>query len=253
MLEWAPFESIVLFAITAPVAWAVARAWRWLLKAVWASGRDRGLTLAHTLAPVRLLLGVGVVVIALSPISFAETGPSVAIMLGVLAIVTLVCHRFLSDVAAGLLLSLQRPFTLDRQIAAGDVRGRVVDLGLTRVRLETPEGGLVDIPNRRLVGSALETAAPERRALPVRVVVTIPTNDLPAATRRQAALTNGRTTLVDELRDQVYLSAYADAGARVLIQRTEGDQFVVHATPVNPADADELKSDIVTRARLIAL
>ncbi len=55
----------------------------------------------------------------------------------------------------------------------------------------------------------------------------------------------------DALREQTYLSAYADASAPVICEVLDGEAAIIRATPVHPDDADELRSDLAARALAI--
>jgi len=236
--EWPIVATLVRLAIAAPAAWVIAWAWSRLLAFLWSSGLDPRHRLAHTVAPFRLLLALIVAGVALDPLEPTETPSSVAILVVSLALFGVVAFAELRDIASGLGLSLRRPFTIGDHVGTDDVSGQVIDLGLTRVRLRTPDGGVVDVPNRELASTRVRMSAGTRRALPISVDVAVP------AGRDLAEVTGA-------LSDQVYLSAYVDAAAPVIVELLDQSRARVRATPVHADDTDELRSDINARAALI--
>ncbi|PKN56269.1 MAG: hypothetical protein CVU56_16900 [Deltaproteobacteria bacterium HGW-Deltaproteobacteria-14] len=235
LLEWPILLTLIRLAIAAPAAWAIAWAWSRTLRFAWSSGLDPRHRLAFTVAPLRLMLGVTVVGLALGPLEPTETPASVAILGVSLALIGVIAYADLRDIASGLALSFRRPFTIGDQVGTDAVIGQVMELGLTRVQLRTPDGGIVDVPNRHLASSRVRMSAASSRALPIEVDVVVPAGrDL--------------IELIGALSDQVYLSAYVDAAAPVIVELLDSGHARVRATPVHADDTDELRSDITARA-----
>ncbi len=234
MFSWPITDTILLLLLAGGVAWALSRLWSRLVGFVWSSGSDPGRRLAHTVAPLRLLLGIAVAAVAITPLRVADEPTAVAELIALALLVGFVGATYLRDILGGLALSIRRPFTVGDQVAVQGVSGRVVELGLTRVVLRTSDGADVDMPNRVLSAERLSTSAPSRRALPIEVTVPLPGGDPGHAT--------------EALRAEAYLSAYLDAGAPVICEVMDGRQALVRATPVHPDDADELRSDLTARA-----
>jgi len=238
MLDWPILATLIRLAIALPLALTIAWGWSRALGFASSSGLDPRHRLAHTVAPLRLLLGMTVVGVALGPLQPTESPTSVALLAVALILVGVVAYSDLRDVVAGLAISLRRPFTIGDQVGTEAVTGQVVDLGLTRVRLRTPDGGIVDVPNRHLAADRVRLSAGQRLALPIVVDVVVPPGrDL--------------VELSGALSDQVYLSAYVDAAAPVIVEILDLGHARVRATPVHADDADELKSDVTARAWLI--
>lgn len=57
--------------------------------------------------------------------------------------------------AGGLVILSSRPFALGDYIEAGGVSGTVREIGLNRVKLETPDGQMVLMPNKELSASKI--------------------------------------------------------------------------------------------------
>ena len=55
------------------------------------------------------------------------------------------------------------------------------------------------------------------------------------------------TQAVSILRDLVYLSAYTDASAPVVIELQGGNRARIRATPITPEEAADLTSDVIAR------
>ena len=76
---------------------------------------------------------------------------SLTALLSVLTLgVTLAAEDILGNVAGGLVILSSRPFALGDYIEAGGVSGTVREIGLNRVKLETPDGQMVLMPNKEL-------------------------------------------------------------------------------------------------------
>lgn len=237
IIEWPIVETLSLLAVSGAVAWLLQWGWTRFLRFTWSSGLDPRYRLAHTVAPLRLLLGLAVVGVALTPYRPSASPEGVAILLGPLALAVMVGFNYFRDVVGGIALSFRRPFTLHDQIATATISGRVVDIGLTRVRIRTPDGGLADLPNRELSDDRIRTSGADGRALPIEVRVPVRAGQ---NVRRFAAA----------LRDQVYLSCFVDAGAPIIVDVETETEILVRATPTHPDDADELRSDVAARAVL---
>ena len=69
--------------------------------------------------------------------------------------VTLAAEDILGNVAGGLVILSSRPFALGDYIEAGGVSGTVREIGLNRVKLETPDGQMVLMPNKELSASKI--------------------------------------------------------------------------------------------------
>ncbi|MCB9731153.1 MAG: mechanosensitive ion channel [Deltaproteobacteria bacterium] len=237
IIEWPIIETLILLAVSGTVAWFLQWGWTRFLRFAWSSGLDPRYRLAHTVAPFRLLVGLAVVGIALAPYRPSGSPEGVAIFIGLLALAVMVGFNYFRDIVGGVALSLRRPFTLHDQIATATISGRVVDIGLTRVRIRTPDGGLADLPNRELSGDRIRTSGAHGHALPIEVRVPVRAGQ---NVRRFAAALN----------DQVFLSCFVDAGAPIIVDVETEAEIIVRATPTHPDDADELRSDIAARAAL---
>lgn len=226
----------------ATVAAAAVLSWLWTgaIRLSWALGFDRPRRLAFTIAPVRLMLLVGVAFSVLAPPWSGLTHmEGIAAALALAALATLWGLRHLRDVAGALTLAFTRSFSVGDQIALGDATGRVVAFGLTRVRIQTPYGERLDLPAGALASGTLRVAMRPGGALPVSVTVPIPPGP-------------GPDLMLEGLRDHALLSPYADASAPVVVELVSLQVARVTATPVHPDDADELRSDLTGRAASLA-
>ncbi len=157
MFVWPIADTLVLLLVAGVAAWAIARLWSRTIGFLWASGVDGEHQLAHTIAPVRLLLGIAVVAIALTPLKVGDAS-GVAELIGVMLLFGLIGASYFRDIIGGIALSIRRPFTVAAQNATEQASGRVVELGLTRVLLRTPSGAMVDLPTREVSAKRVSTA-----------------------------------------------------------------------------------------------
>ncbi len=219
--------------LTALASWS----WRRLLALVWALGMDPRRRLAWSVPVVRAAL---VVVAAGAIVRGALSGGEGALVSLSLAVAASVfAWRQGQDALAGVSLAFRRPFALGDEIGVGDVMGRVDEIGLTAVRVRGPGGATVEVPARKLVAGPLRCPGPGRRALPVAVEV-----PLGAGLPTDQAL--------ERLRAHALCSPYVDARGPVAVEVLDGARARCVAVPVQPDEADELRSDLVARAQELA-
>ncbi len=250
-LMWTPsLEWALGLLVVAIIAFVVAWLWSKLLGLVWAVGADREKLLAFTNAPVRfsLVLWVWSVVVGLGPRpqflgdpSLRTVVPSEGLLWELMLpafftiIATIWGFNSLRDMAGGLALSLTRPFRVGDEIATASAHGRVSRVGLTRVRMKTEHGALIEVPASELASETLRIAPRRGGALPIEIEVEI-----------GAAVEPDRA--IDLLRDHALLSAYADASVPVVVELLGYRRARIVATPTHPDDADQLRGDLASRA-----
>lgn len=234
LFAWPLLDTVFLLFVGATLAWLIATGWARAVRLMWSAGLDPRHRMAHTNAPLRLLLGLAVVIIALGPLELGSTLTSAAFLGGGLVLLAIVGQSWLRDILGGIIIAANRPFTVGDSIATPTVTGRVIDLGLSRVRVELSDGSLVSLPARMVAAERLVTSG-RAQALPAEVVL-----------RLSADLDPGWAHA--ELFDQVRLSAYVDLNAPVIVEQTADGAIRVQATPISPDDTDALKNDVAARA-----
>jgi hypothetical protein len=234
-LQWLPLEWIVPVLAGLVVALFASWAWEALIRGAWAFGFDASQKLAYTIPPVRFILFVGVWTSVALPAG--EEDPENRLLIGgfLTLLVTIWAFRHFRDIAAGLTISIVRPFALGDQLGTPQASGRLVSLGLTRSKLRTPSGTWVDVPNSELMASTVRVSSKSRGALPVEIHVSIPSHCDP-------------DIYLGGLRDETLLSAYTDASSPVVIELLDATQVKITATPTHPDDTDELRSDLMGRS-----
>jgi|GEM_PF-1658169 len=238
LFAWPLVETLFLLVLGGAIAWVLAATWSRTLSFLWASGLDPRRRLAHSVPILRLFLALTVIILALGPLEIGRSLTSAALLGGGMIIIATVGNAYLRDIVGGVAIAMRRPFTIGDPVATDTVAGRVVDINLTRVRLQTPDGALVDVPARTLASGRIITSN-GRRSLPTAVVVRV-RHDADAH-RAQA-----------DLLDQVYLSAYVDAAAPISVEALGDGTARIQATPIHPDDTDELRSDLAARAASLA-
>lgn len=223
----------VLVGLT--LAFLASWAWKAFIRTVWAFGMDEARRLAYTLAPVRFVLLVGVWTSVILPGGDEDPGDRLLIGGFLTLVLSVWALKHFRDIAAGLTISLVRPFAIGDQIATPHASGRLVSLGLTRSKLRTPAGTWVDVANSELMASTVRVSSKSRGALPVDLVVKIPVGCAPEA-------------YLGALRDHVLLSAIIEASAPVVLELLDATHVRITATPTHPDDTDELRSDIMGRS-----
>lgn len=240
-------DSYLLAAQLNPIDWlgpivlgliaALTASWLWkvLIHAAWAFGLDTKHQLAYTIPPVRFLLFLAVWTTIALPAW--EEDPVDRLLIGgfLTLVVTVWAFKHFRDIAAGLTISIVRPFALGDQVGTPQASGRLVALGLTRSKLRTPSGTWVDVANSELLANTVRVSSKARGALPIEVMVTI-------AEACQSDL------YVAALRDETLLSPYTDVGSPVVVELLNDLHVKITATPIQPDDTDELRSDVMGRA-----
>jgi len=240
-------QPLVLASQLSPVDWvipivsglviALVSSWLWkvLVQTAWAFGFDEKHQLAYTIPPVRFVLFLGVWTTIALPAW--EHDPVDRLLIGgfLTLVVTIWAFKHFRDIAAGLTISIVRPFALGDQVGTPQASGRLVSLGLTRSKLRTPAGTWVDVANSELLANTVRVSSKARGALPIEVLVTI--------------LEDCESDLyIAALRDETLLSPYTDAGAPVVLELLDDQHVKITATPAHPDDTDELRSDLMGRA-----
>lgn len=231
--------AAMLWAVVWTVGLAVAASWGWrrLLALVWALGGDPRRRLAWSTPLVRGAIVLLVAGLLARVAWIGEAAGTGAWWLAAAAVV--LAWRQGQDALAGGLLALRRPFALGDEIGVGDVVGRVDEIGLTVVRVRGPGGATIELPTRVLKAGPLRRPGPGRRALPVAVEVPLPDTLAP-------------DEALELLRDHALCSPYLDVGAPLVLEVLGGGRARCVAVPVQPDEADELRSDLTSRAEGLA-
>lgn len=124
---------------------------RWIRKT-----NDRFGAFDETLIPI-LCTAISVVVYAIGLVIvldfFGVNTTSILALLGAAGLaIALALKDTLSNIAAGMMLLILRPFRAGHAIEFGSIRGKVKEIGLFTTILETPEGLYVSSPNSSLWG-----------------------------------------------------------------------------------------------------
>jgi small conductance mechanosensitive channel len=184
---------------------------------------DRALTGSDRIEPtvakflsnlIRYALWVVVAVTVLSQFGVATT--SIIAALGGLALaVGLALQGTLSNVAAGVMIIIQRPFRVGEYITAGTVAGTVQVIGLFTTEILQLDGLYVMVPNNELWNKAVVNASrmPTRR---LELLVTITYDaDLTAACAAMRDLAQADARVLAEPAPVAFVAALTDAGVRV--------------------------------------
>lgn len=107
------------------------------------------------LARVVYWLTLAVVVVAVLNLFGVQTASVVAILGAAGLAVGLAFQGALSNLAAGVMLLIFRPFQKGELVEVGGTKGRVVETGLFTTALDTPENLRVLVPNGQIFGETL--------------------------------------------------------------------------------------------------
>lgn len=144
-----------------------------------------------------------------------ETTSIIAALGGMALAVGLALQGTLSNVAAGVMILLQRPFRVGEYITAGTIHGTVRGIGLFTTEMIQLDGLYVMVPNNELWKQAVVNASrmPNRR---IEFVVNIDyEDDLRAALGALADIAAADPRVLAEPAPVTYVAALADSAVRV--------------------------------------
>lgn len=184
---------------------------------------DRALTRSDRIEPtvarflsniIKYALWVVVAVTVLTQFGVQTT--SIIAALGGLALgIGLALQGTLSNVAAGVMILIQRPFRVGEMITAGIVTGEVRGIGLFTTELVQPDGVYVMVPNNELWNKPIVnlTRMPTRR---FELLVGIGYSDnIEQARKELLALAEADDRVLDDPEPVVFVSALADSAVTI--------------------------------------
>jgi small conductance mechanosensitive channel len=186
-------------------------------------GADRALTRSGRIEPtvakflsniIKYALWVVVIVTVLTQFGVQTT--SIIAALGGLALaVGLALQGTLSNVAAGVMILIQRPFRVGEVITAGIVNGDVVGIGLFTTEVLQPDGVYVMVPNNELWNKPIVNFSrmPTRR---FELLIGIGYSDsIDQARKELLALADSDQRVLAEPAPVVFVSALADSAVTI--------------------------------------
>jgi small conductance mechanosensitive channel len=140
----------------------------------------------HVVVVMASLAFYGVVVVG-SVVALSLGGVDLGVLVGSLGLATVALGFALQDIvsnlAAGIVLLLEHPFTEGDHIATADAEGEVEEIRIRATRLRAPDGELVLVPNKLLFTSVLTNASATMRRR-VEVLLELPYSQDAAEARR---------------------------------------------------------------------
>jgi small conductance mechanosensitive channel len=140
------------------------------------TGLQRADAERHVVVVVASLAFYGVAVVG-SVVALSLGGVDLGVLVGSLGLATVALGFALQDVvsnlAAGIVLLLEHPFTEGDHIAAADAEGEVEEIRIRATRIRAPDGQLVMVPNKLLFTSVVRNATATMRRR-VEVLLEIP-------------------------------------------------------------------------------
>lgn len=112
-------------------------------------------TLVPFLATIVRIAILAVVVVAVLNQFGVETTSIIALMGAAGLAIGLALQGTLSNIAAGVVLLVLRPFKIDEYVDAGGIAGTVVQIGLFTTELKTADGVFLTVPNSSIANQAI--------------------------------------------------------------------------------------------------
>ncbi len=119
-------------------------------------GANSDPTLSRFFASILKYLILVAAILAALTVLGVDTSSFAAIVLGLGAAMAFVLQGSLSNIAAGVMLMIFRPFKIGDEIKAADASGKVKEIGLTATRLTTVDNKEVIISNGKIWGGTIE-------------------------------------------------------------------------------------------------
>lgn len=113
---------------------------------------------------VGYVIGVLGLVVGLEAMGFS-LGPVGSLIILVVIGVVLAARPLIQDLGSGLILQFRRPFRVGDQISLLDRSGRVEEINARTVRMITPEGERVHLPNRVVLDGTIVNLVSEGRRM----------------------------------------------------------------------------------------
>ena len=160
LVERLPYvlAALVALGLTALVARVVRRT---VERALRRGGAER-----HVVVVVATLAFYGAVAVGLV-VALSLGGVNLGVLVGSLGLATVALGFALQDIvsnlAAGIVLLIEHPFTEGDHIATADTEGEVEEIRIRATRLRAPDGQLVLVPNKLLFTNVLTNASATMR------------------------------------------------------------------------------------------
>lgn len=142
------------------------------------------------------------------------------------------------DLVGRAVLAVGRTFREGDRVWIGEERGRVLRIGVRATRLRTPDGEVVVVPHRRLLGRTIRNADAPDAAARVVTETALPADVDPAEARRLAreAAVSSRFVRLDEP-VEVALEGRADGAHGYLLR--------IRARALDPDESGRLRTEIL--------
>lgn len=160
----------------------------------------------------------------------------------VLLVLVLFGWFVLRDTVAGVVFASKNPNILNNRIKINEMKGKVVRLGTTTLRLQTDAGELLSIPYSKLAGEAIAEHAREDIADRFSVLLDVGEGSDPEEVRQ---------VLARELVLLPWVNHRQSHGARI-VQRDGGKRVEVSFHCLNREHAARIEERLAARARSIA-
>ncbi len=106
---------------------------------------------------------------------FGQSTLSLLLVAGLVALVLgIASQHLLRDVISGVVIILERPFRIGDRVQLGRYQGKVMEIGLRSIRLSSPDGSVVVIPNSEAVGQSVINVSSGARETQVAVELLVP-------------------------------------------------------------------------------
>jgi small conductance mechanosensitive channel len=194
-----------------------------ILARLLAKGADRALTRSGRIEPtvakflsniIKYVLWVVVAVTVLTQFG-VQTTTIIAALGGLALAVGLALQGTLSNVAAGVMIMIQRPFRVGEAINAGTVTGTVLGIGLFTTEILQYDGLYVMVPNNELWNKPIVNfnRMPTRR---FELLIGISySDDIELARMELLALANDDVRVLDAPEPVVFVAALADSSVTI--------------------------------------
>ena len=211
-------KILVMSVVVLGIAWLVSRICRRLIRASILKLMKQDESLGNILANIAstLIWGLGALIIL---DLFGVNTASILTVLGAAGLaVGLAMKDSLSNIAAGLMLLIMRPYKVGDFVDCGSVSGTIMEMGLFTTILKTFDGVFISAPNSAIFGNPIKNYSrnPLRRA---DITVGIAYGDsLPQALEAMNELLKNNEFVEQDPAPQVLVAEYADSSINLTLR-----------------------------------
>jgi MscS family membrane protein len=155
MITW---DTIIQVLVVAGVTWLLSRSIRWALNALAERFASRRILIKNFIPIISLTLNLTAAFYILFGIFQVNQDNLLAFGISAGVAIGFAIQDLLANFFAGLVIVFTKPFNIGDKIEVGEYYGEVQEVSLLRVKINTPDDSLVNIPNKMFLQLSVSNA-----------------------------------------------------------------------------------------------